>query len=39
MPDWQVIGPPTKWQGIETKPTKNDFQVATDLYYVDVNKR
>jgi aminopeptidase N len=36
---WQVIRPTTKWQGIETKLTKNDFQVATDLYYVDVNKQ
>jgi aminopeptidase N len=36
---WQIIHPTTKWQWIETPLAKGDFQVATDLYYVDVNKQ
>ncbi|MDR3774654.1 MAG: M1 family metallopeptidase [Terracidiphilus sp.] len=36
---WQTIHPTTKWQGMETVLTKDEFQVATELYYVDVNKQ
>ena len=36
---WQIIHPTTKWQWIESPIGKDDFQVATDLYYVDVNKQ
>jgi aminopeptidase N len=36
---WQVIRPTTQWQWIQTKLTKDEFVVATDLYYVDVNKQ
>jgi aminopeptidase N len=36
---WQIIHPTTKWQWMQTPLAKNDFQVATDLYYVDVNKQ
>jgi aminopeptidase N len=37
--NWQVIHPTTSWQQLETPLTKDQFQVATDLYYVDVNKQ
>src|SRR5579875_2914114 len=36
---WQIIHPTTRWQWMQTPLTKDEFQVATDLYYVDVNKR
>jgi aminopeptidase N len=36
---WQIIHPTTKWQWMQTPLTKEQFQVATDLYYVDVNKQ
>ncbi|HTW61771.1 MAG TPA: M1 family metallopeptidase [Terracidiphilus sp.] len=36
---WQIIHPTTKWQWMQTQLTKDEFQVATDLYYVDVNKQ
>jgi aminopeptidase N len=36
---WQVIHPTTSWQTMQTPLTKDAFQVATDLYYVDVNKQ
>jgi aminopeptidase N len=36
---WEIIHPTTKWQWMQTPLTKDDFQVATDLYYVDVNKQ
>jgi aminopeptidase N len=35
---WQVIRPTTEWQTMATGLSKDDFQVATDLYYVDVDK-
>ncbi len=37
--DWQIIHPTTKWQWMKTPLTKDAFQVATELYYVDVNKQ
>ena len=36
---WQLIHPTTKWQTMQTPLGKDQFQVATDLYYVDVNKQ
>jgi aminopeptidase N len=36
---WQIIHPTTKWQTMQTPLSKEDFQVATDLYYIDVNKQ
>ena len=36
---WQIIHPTTRWQWMQTPLTKEQFQVATDLYYVDVNKQ
>jgi aminopeptidase N len=32
--NWQTIRPTTKWQTMPTSIGKNDFQVATDLYFV-----
>jgi aminopeptidase N len=37
--EWQIIHPTTKWQWMKTPLTKDEFQVATDLYYVEVNKQ
>src|SRR5215510_9959265 len=34
----QVIQPTTDWQTMKTSLKKDDFQVATDLYFVDVNR-
>jgi aminopeptidase N len=36
---WQIIHPTTQWQTMKTPLGKDEFQVATDLYYVDVNKQ
>jgi aminopeptidase N len=36
---WQIIHPTTKWQWMQTPLNKDDFEVATDLYYIDVNKQ
>lgn len=36
---WRVIRPTTKWQWMDSGLSKDDFQVATDYYYVDVNKQ
>jgi aminopeptidase N len=36
---WEVIRPTTEWQWMQTTLTKDEFEVATDLYYVDVNKQ
>jgi aminopeptidase N len=36
---WQIIRPTTRWQWMQTPLSKDQFQVATDLYYVDVNKQ
>ncbi len=35
---WQIIHPTTKWQTMKTPLPKDQFEVATDLYYVDVSK-
>ena len=36
--NWQVIHPTTSWQDMKTPLTKDQFGVATDLYYVGVSK-
>ena len=36
---WQIIRPTTSWQSMQSPLSKDEFQVATDLYYVDVNKQ
>jgi len=35
---WQIIQPTTEWQTMKTELTKQDFEVATELYYIDVRK-
>ena len=35
---WQVITPTTEWQTMPTSLKKDDFEVATDQYYVTVSK-
>lgn len=36
--DWTLIKPTTEWQTLKTDVKKDDFEVATDLYYIDVVK-
>src|SRR5262249_37061860 len=36
--NWQVIQPTAEWQTLKTRLKKEDFEVATDLYYIDVKK-
>lgn len=36
---WQIIHATTEWQTMKTPLTKDQFGVATDLYYVDVSKQ
>jgi hypothetical protein len=36
---WEIIRPTTRWQWMQTQLSKDDFQVATDLYCIDVNKQ
>ena len=36
--NWQLIRPTTEWQTMKTSLKKDEFQVATDLYFVDVAK-
>jgi aminopeptidase N len=35
---WQLIKPTTEWQTMKTALKRDEFEVATDLYYVEVNK-
>ncbi len=35
---WQIIYPTAVWKTMQTPLTKNEFDVATDLYYIDVRK-
>lgn len=35
---WLTIQPTTEWQTMKTALKKEEFTVATDLYYIDVNK-
>ena len=36
--NWQVIQPTTNWQDMKTALKKDQFEVATDLYYIGVSK-
>ena len=36
--NWQLIQPTTQWQTMKTVLKKEDFEVATDLYYIEVVK-
>ena len=35
---WQVLHPTLQWQTLQTPLTEEQFQVATDLYYINVSK-
>jgi len=35
---WETVHPTTEWQIMKTPLTKEQFQVATDLYYINVSK-
>jgi aminopeptidase N len=35
---WQIVRPTSEWQTMKTPLKKDEFQVATDLYYVGVSK-
>ncbi len=37
--NWQIIRPTTDWQTMKTPLTKDEFDVATDLYYINVDKQ
>ncbi len=34
---WQKIQPTTEWQTMQTPLAKDQFEVATDLYYIKVD--
>jgi aminopeptidase N len=36
---WEIISPTAEWKTMQTPLHKDDFQVATDLYYVNVSKQ
>jgi hypothetical protein len=36
---WQVIEPATDWKIMRTSLRKDTFEVATDLFYVEVRKQ
>ena len=36
---WQMVQPTTYWQTLKTSLKKNEFDVATDLYFVNVSKQ
>jgi hypothetical protein len=36
--NWQTIQPTIEWQTMKTNLAKDDFDVATDLYFVNVSK-
>ena len=35
---WQIVKPTAEWQTMKTPLKKDEFQAATDLYYVNVSK-
>ena len=35
---WQILHPTLEWQTLKTPLTKDQFQVATDLFYINVSK-
>ncbi|HEY1303284.1 MAG TPA: M1 family metallopeptidase [Vicinamibacterales bacterium] len=36
---WQIIQPTTEWKSMPTALTRDSFEVATDLYFVNVSKQ
>jgi hypothetical protein len=36
--NWQIVQPTTEWKTMKTPVKKDDFAVATDLYFVNVSK-
>jgi len=36
--NWQVVQPATEWKTMKTPLKKDEFAVATDLYFVNVSK-
>jgi hypothetical protein len=36
---WQIVQPTGEWKTLKTPLKKDEFQVATDLYYVNVSKQ
>jgi aminopeptidase N len=36
--DWQIVQPAAEWKSMKTSIGKNDFDIATDLYYISVDK-
>jgi hypothetical protein len=38
-PRWQTIHPTTSWQTMRSRWKKDDFDVATDLYFITVTKK
>ncbi len=36
---WQIIQPTADWQTMKTSLAKDDFDVATDLYFINVDKQ
>lgn len=36
--NWQTIQPTTEWKTMKTSVKKEEFEVATDLYYIEVSK-
>ncbi len=37
--NWQIIQAATDWQTMPTSLEKDEFEVATDLYFIEVVKR
>ena len=37
--NWQVVRPTTEWQTLKTSIPPADFTAATDLYFIDIDKR
>jgi len=37
--DWQTIRPTAEWQRLATSLSKDQFEVATDLYFIDVDRQ
>ena len=36
---WQIVQPTAEWKTMKTPLKRDEFQVATDLYYVNVTKQ
>jgi aminopeptidase N len=36
--NWQIIRPTTEWQSLKTNVKRDEFEVATDLYFIEVSK-